>query len=260
MAARAYYWEFVATTPAVHFPSGYSLIAPTEQDSVAAGNPPTAFTVVGRNSNYSMYWASQPDSGYSVDDLAPAAPAPFVASYNGGTTRLRWEANIEPDFADYRLYRGATAGFVPSLDNRIAVLADLAFDDVGPAGSWYKLSATDLHGNESAFAVLAPSGIVGAAPMRLPTRVALLTPSPSPAQRPVTLGFQLPQAANVQLAVYDASGRRVRVLASGERGAGEHRLEWDLRDDRGARASAGLYFVRLDASGERLSKRFVTLR
>jgi len=51
----------------------------------------------------------------------------------------------------------------------------------------------------------------------------------------------------VALRVYDAQGRCVRVLAQGRVELGRRTLMWDGRDMRGARASSGIYFVRLSA-------------
>ena len=47
------------------------------------------------------------------------------------------------------------------------------------------------------------------------------------------------------LAVFDLTGRLVRVLERGERDAGVHRISWDGRDQSGAHASDGVYFYRV---------------
>jgi flagellar hook assembly protein FlgD len=64
----------------------------------------------------------------------------------------------------------------------------------------------------------------------------------------------------VELGIFDAAGRRVRTLVSGAASAGQHPVVWDLNDDRGAPAGAGLFFARLEAEGQRFTARFVTLR
>ncbi len=63
----------------------------------------------------------------------------------------------------------------------------------------------------------------------------------------------------MSLAVYDASGRRVRTLAAGEWPAGEQSVRWDGRDESGDRVGAGLYFVRLQAGGRVLQRRIALL-
>lgn len=64
----------------------------------------------------------------------------------------------------------------------------------------------------------------------------------------------------MSLAVRDVTGRVVRNLASGERGAGEHAIFWDGCDERGVRYAAGLFFVDLRAGGLRRAERVTLLR
>ncbi len=254
-----YYWEYLASVNALHYVSGYSYVAPTTGDSTGAGNRLTAFMVVARNANGSLYWPSRPDSGYSVDNLPPAVPAPFAARYASGATHLSWGANTEPDLAGYRLYRGSSAEFVPSPGNRIAAQSDTGYADVGAAGSYYKLSAIDVHGNESGFALVGPGTTLNAGG-GAPGVLAFAPISPNPLSSTTVLQFSVPRAARVNLAAYDATGRRVRELVSAVEPAGAHGLAWDLRDDSGRAVGAGMYFLRLEAEGRELTQRMVVLR
>jgi hypothetical protein len=86
-------------------------------------------------------------------------------------------------------------------------------------------------------------------------RWAFEPPQPNPAHRAVEIGFSLPATAGVTLAAYDVSGRLVATLLSGLTPAGSHRLQWELRDDRGQRVQAGVYFLRLAAPGRELVRR-----
>jgi hypothetical protein len=202
------------------------------------------------------HWFSPADSGYSADNLEPAAPAPFTGAYAAGTAMLQWNRNTEADLAGYRLYRGAQAAFVPGPGSLVAQLTESAYSDVAGSPWIYKLTALDVHGNESPATTLVPGGTagVGEAP---PAVLAFAAPSPNPASRATALRFTLPVAGAVQLAIHDPSGRIVRRLAAGERAAGVFTLAWDLRDDGGRPVPAGLYFVRLAAGGTTLVRRLV---
>jgi len=254
-----YAWEFVAQLAASGFAS-YSYVASTTSDSMASGNPRTAFMVQARGATVGAYWSSAPDSGYSVDNLPPAVPAPFLGSYAGGSSVLHWGPNSESDFANYRLYRGTSASFIPGPGNRIASPADTGYTDAAGAPYYYKLSAVDIHGNESGFALLLPSGTTDAPLSRGPVEVALSRVQPNPAQGVAALSFALPHAGDAMLSIFDASGRRVRTLARGFREAGVYPVRWDGIDDRGDVAPNGLYFVRLEAEGRVLHQRFTLLR
>lgn len=69
-----------------------------------------------------------------------------------------------------------------------------------------------------------------------------LSVSPNPFNPATTLSFELWDAAQVKLSVYDIAGREVAVLAEGWMPAGAHQIEW------GASAMAsGVYFAHLNA-------------
>jgi hypothetical protein len=250
------YWELLTALSSLNVP-GYSYVAPTTGDSVAGSNPLTSFMVQVRwGGPYgTQYWNSVPAAGYSVDNLAPLAPAPFTGTYAGGTTYLHWDPNAEADLAGYRLYRGSSAGFVPGPGNLVAAVPDTGHADAGGAPLFYKLTAVDVHGNESPAALLTPSGTLAVEGAGPPRELAFSPPSPNPTGTPTTLRYALPRAARVRLAIYDAAGRLVRVLAEGERPAGEHAARWDLRDAAGRAASAGLYFARFESEGRTFVRR-----
>jgi flagellar hook assembly protein FlgD len=53
----------------------------------------------------------------------------------------------------------------------------------------------------------------------------------------------------------------VRTLAAGEpTGAGRHEATWNGRDATGQAAPAGVYFYRLDAGGQSLTRRMTLLK
>lgn len=60
----------------------------------------------------------------------------------------------------------------------------------------------------------------------------------------------LARAADTRVDVLDVRGRLVRALSSGPLAAGVHEQTWDGRSDRGMRAPAGLYMVRVRAARE----------
>jgi hypothetical protein len=245
---QLYAWEYLATIPVTHFLDVYGYIASTTGDSIAGSNPLTAFMVVGRNSTGTMFWLSPPDSGYSVDNLAPPVTTPFTGQYASGTATLHWGANSAADLAGYRLYRGSTADFEPGPDNLTVTQPDTGYVDAAGAPCYYKLTAVDIHGNEGPAATLLPSGTVAVPGPTLPRAVFLAPPAPNPAHGAATLRFGLPRQARVELALYDQQGRCVRSLVTGALPAGEQTLTWDGCDESGRALPAGLYFVRLETA------------
>jgi hypothetical protein len=139
--------------------------------------------------------------------------------------------------------------FVPDPTNRIAAPPDTGYTDVAGGPFVYKLSAVDLHGNESPVATLTPGGSTGVGDDPAIAELILARPVPNPASRSASLAWALPRAGHVRLTIYDAAGRVVRVLADGPFPAGTRALAWDLRDDAGRAVGAGLYFARIEAEG-----------
>lgn len=252
------YWEGVSTV-AARGDSVYTFTAPTFQDSVGASNPLTTFMVDAHAAFVPEIWTGAPDSGYSVDNLAPPAPSPFTGVYASGVTYLHWGLDPAPDFSTFRVYRGTTAAFTPTASTMIAAGADTGYADAGPAGGYYKLSAVDVHGNESPYAVLGPTDVTGTGSPPAPTRLALGRASPDPAHGVTTIDFELPRASFVSLEVFDGAGREIRELVHGAVALGRHEARWNGEDRTGARVRPGVYIVRLSALGRELSERCVRL-
>ncbi|MBK6733467.1 MAG: carbohydrate-binding protein [bacterium] len=72
---------------------------------------------------------------------------------------------------------------------------------------------------------------------------------PNPFNPQTTIEYVVPAEGPVRLAVFDARGRQVRLLADGRMPSGTHTLTWDGRDDDGHQLASGLYFLRFKAAG-----------
>jgi len=146
------YWEALATLPAQRL-QGYGYTAPTTQDSMPGSNPYSVFFISALTSDIDVFYDSNPDSGYSVDNLAPATPTPFAAQFGTSGVALHWGASHESDFSTYQIHRGGDPDFVPSAATLIRTQPDTGFfDPNGSSFSIYKLAAVDVHGNASAYA------------------------------------------------------------------------------------------------------------
>ena len=64
---------------------------------------------------------------------------------------------------------------------------------------------------------------------------------PNPFNAQTTIGFELPEAGEVSLTVYDVTGREVRSLVTGHLSLGKHEVVWDAEG-----VSSGVYLVRLE--------------
>ena len=83
--------------------------------------------------------------------------------------------------------------------------------------------------------------------------------SPNPLMSRTRIAFELPRAAVARVALYDAAGRLVRVIADGPLAAGTHTQTWDRRDQSGRPVAQGVYFLRLDAGRDQSHQKLVVI-
>jgi flagellar hook assembly protein FlgD len=67
-------------------------------------------------------------------------------------------------------------------------------------------------------------------------------------------------ATQVEIAVFDVAGRRVRNLVSGVQGPGHYTASWDGRSDRGDRVAQGVYFLIASVGDQKQLVRVAHLR
>ena len=94
-----------------------------------------------------------------------------------------------------------------------------------------------------------------------PKAFSLANNFPNPFNPATMIQYTLPQAADVELIVYNVVGQPVRTLIAEYQSAGRYAVEWDATDDSGHSLSSGMYFYRLQAGGEfREVKKMLLLR
>lgn len=96
--------------------------------------------------------------------------------------------------------------------------------------------------------------------MTPPKSLALHQNSPNPFNPSTTISYYLPERMQVRLDVYDVSGRLVARLVEEEQTPGDKVVRWDGRGIRGERVSSGVYYYRLQAGKDVISRTMVLLR
>jgi hypothetical protein len=95
----------------------------------------------------------------------------------------------------------------------------------------------------------------------LPETFALAQNIPNPFNPTTRIAYSVPApGSEIDLSVYDTSGRLVATLFSGFREAGVHEAVWDGRDARGETVASGVYFARMDAPGCSSTKKLILLK
>ncbi|MGD1049398.1 MAG: FlgD immunoglobulin-like domain containing protein [Candidatus Krumholzibacteriaceae bacterium] len=343
-------WDYVMSVPAC-CEKTYATLVPTLADStIVGGMHYSVFFVRALTATPGSYFDSPVDSGYSVDNIAPAPPEGMHGAQVANGLKITWAPSTDADFWHFVLSRG-TSDNDPS-PSVLATLTGTSYVDA----SWtpqtntcyYMLSAVDRSGNAGACCKLAPdenvatllqgfslkmagsqvelawrlsacdesmafvvlrAGDPGGAFETLPaeglTRDGLgfvyrdagcepgtsyryrvecsngsqttelleteriTTPAipltlyqnqPNPFNPSTTIRYYLPDRMRVVLDVYDVLGRLVARLVSDEQERGDKTVRWDGRSMRGTAVSSGVYYYRLQAGKEFISRKMVLLR
>jgi hypothetical protein len=195
------------------------------------GNP------IGVSAGDTLALAGAPGAGNSAssDRLAPinGADSAFVYRTTGGAGAVTYGGTYKLVYFGFPFE--AMAGSVTRYRQRAEIMRRIMewFGGVMPTGV---------------------SGDVGPGRPALPTLL-LSHNAPNPFSTATTIRYQLDQPARVRLAVYNVIGQRVRILAEGLLGAGEHVAGWDGAGQSGAPLPNGVYFFQLEATGQRIAVR-----
>ncbi|HTY07725.1 MAG TPA: FlgD immunoglobulin-like domain containing protein, partial [Candidatus Edwardsbacteria bacterium] len=189
--------------------------------------------------------------------------ADFACQSSAAGATITWQTSSERDNYAWLVERSdhPDGGYtriatVPSAGPTATGHAYSYVDNTAAAGStyYYRLGDQDIDG------AVTWHGPLGVSIAPVPATLSLAPCRPNPAHGGTAIGFTLPRAMPVALAVYDVCGRQVRVLADGMLAAGGHSLAWDGHDDADRPVAAGVYFMRLTADGAGLTRKVVLLR
>ncbi|MCA9755171.1 MAG: T9SS type A sorting domain-containing protein [Candidatus Eisenbacteria bacterium] len=194
-------------------------------DTNGLETPPTAADSVGvAGSELPFTWdlpkLNMHDDGVAPDDTADDGVYSGRFTFPAGTHK-----NLEYKFAinrDYECAGGSNRGLVlddTTYSTTNPLIMPLAVYDVclDPASAPDPVAAPSLH----------------------------LAVSPNPFSSGTAIRFVAPTETNGTVAVFDAAGRQIRVLAHGTFDAGVQQIEFDSKDGAGRQLSPGVYFVRV---------------
>lgn len=201
------------------------------------------------------YGGGGSDFGYSVQQTAGGG---FVVAGNtrsfgaGGADLWLIQTDVKGDTLWTRTYGGTSSDYGQSIQKT----TDSGFVVAGwisPFGA----------GNEDVWLIrLGPESpaAVESESKEIPTAFALEQNYPNPFNPATTIRFDLPEAAEVQLVVYDLQGREVARLVDERREAGYHQVVWDGRAATGREVPSGIYIARLTTPTYAKSIKLVLLR
>ncbi len=237
---------FMQSIPAA-MDSVYTAIVQTLRDSTKTEGMFTSTYIVRAHFIFNAFvLTSDPEQGYSLDNMAPGVPAGIGSVVSGADVVVRWSPNEDEDFKYYSVYRSTTPGFSVEGLTPYAFTTTTEYVDAGGASGtfYYRLTATDHAGNQSeASVIVSSSGTTAAEPVGgLPVTFALHGNYPNPFNPTTTIAFDLPARVQVSILIYNTLGEQVASVLSAERSAGSHTVVFDA-----SALPSGLYFCRMQA-------------
>ncbi len=232
--------------------------------ALGSGAGPTVTTLAWRHGDLYVGGAinmagSQIVGGISCwDGLAvPVAVSEFRGRRDGLAVELTWAASLGLSGGSFRVWRDDAAGVPQPLEAGPVAegTAYLCRDTAAPAGATlYRLQWRRADGATEWLA----EATVGAAELPLAARFAGVHPNPFNPR--VTAAFVVGAPQRVRIAVADARGREVALLADRQCEAGRHEVVWEGRDGAGRALPAGVYFLSLRGDDGRDTVKVVLVR
>jgi len=192
----------------------------------------------------------------------PVELAAFTAATAGSTAILDWRTATEVNNTGFDVERSRTSntglgttdwqkvGFVAGAGTSNAP-HEYSFTDKNiPSGSYtYRLKQIDRDGS------FKYSQSVEAQVENGPRVFSLSQNYPDPFNPTTKISYTLRSDGKVRLAVYDILGSEVGVLVDGVQTAGSHQVEFS-----GSTLGSGIYFYKLESSGQTLIKKMILLK
>ncbi len=98
------------------------------------------------------------------------------------------------------------------------------------------------------------------APFKIPTEFDLQQNYPNPFNPETTIRYQLPEASDVTLTIYNLQGQLVRILVNENKEAGFYQVVWDAKNNTGNGVPSGIYLYRIQAGDFTNVKKLTLLR
>ncbi len=94
----------------------------------------------------------------------------------------------------------------------------------------------------------------------IPLTYSLYQNYPNPFNPSTIIRYELPKSGNVQINIYDALGKEVRLLIDEEQNAGTYNILWDGNNNYGQRVSSGIYFYRIVTGSFVQTKKMILMK
>lgn len=210
-------------------------------------------------------------SGNGGNPTLPVELSNFTIALNGyNNAVLTWVTQTETNVSGFYIYRNTEANLAAALmvsnlipatntsQQQVYQFTDKSLEGVGTYYYWLQVS--DLDGSESFYG---PVNLVyeqGETNPNTPLLTELKGIYPNPFNPSTTIRYSLAKAAEVKVNIYNRRGQLVRKFSEGQKHAGDYKLIWNGRDDKGNNQASGVYFFRVQIGEKTFSSKAVLLK
>lgn len=204
-------------------------------------------------------YVSDIDNGlfvFSFSELTTSLVTSLDLSYGDGVVHVEWRVSNTAGINGFYVYRSDSPSgqFSRISGDTMLPVGSVSYADTTTqrgASYWYRIGVVRDDGEK----------LSKTRSIQVPSQILVLHQNaPNPFNPLTVLSYEIGQASQVHLVVYDALGRKVRTLVNTYMTPGAYTAEWDGSDENHETVASGVYFAQLEAAGQVDSKRLVLLK
>jgi hypothetical protein len=177
----------------------------------------------------------------------------FHAEYRSGGVCLSWDIARVNDVLRLNIYRRGSADSDKILLTELPPRERYYLDTSAAAGEEYQYWLGVVLSEGEVFSTVAT--------VRMPDLTCRLAQNyPNPFNPTTVIRYDIPEKCRVRIDIYDPSGKRIATLVDRDQEKGTYEVEWGGMGDTGNSIASGIYFCRLTAGKETISRKMVLLR
>jgi hypothetical protein len=181
-------------------------------------------------------------------NITPVELTSFTGIVSQDGVLLNWTTATELNNQGFDIERSTSVqswekiGYVPGFGTTTESKSYSFFDQDVTTGTYtYRLKQIDFDGTVNY------SDAIEVIVDFTPDNFELSQNYPNPFNPSTTIEFQVPQASDVTIIIYDMLGQEVKSLFAGQIQAGNYSVEWDGLNNSGSKMSSGSYIYRMTA-------------
>ncbi len=196
------------------------------------------------------------------DGTLPVTMSSFTATAMSQTLiNLQWTTESETNILGFNVYRSddseithalkLNASFIEGTNTSTQHTYQFADSEFEPNSTYYYwVESTELDNSSSFYgpvSVTTGGGGQDVTPPIIEGRTGIVNVFPNPFSPNTAIAYQLKNAEDVTIGIYNQKGQLIRTLVKATKESGSYRINWDGKDNNGNNCATGIYLARMQA-------------